>query len=393
MSSAYLTLLVTTAIQALVALGSAAVPVLAPAAAQELGFETSLVGFFVGAMYIGASFSALVAGGLVLRYGSIRISQVCLVLGAAAMLLLTVVPLAAAPLVAILLGASYGPITPASSHVLARTTPPHMMGLMFSIKQTGVPMGAALAGLIVPPLTLGFGWRSAALVVAVLCLTMACVAQISRRELDADRDPRRRLAWRGLALPFRLIFADPALVRNAATALAYAGLQISFFTYIVVYLTHDFGHTLVAAGLALSLANLGGIGGRIFWGWIADRTRAPRMVLGLLGLAMACAAIATASFGAGWPYPVMLAVCMAFGITAVGWNGVMISEMARLAPPGMAGVVSGGTTFMMFFGVVFYPPLFSLLHSGFDSYRLPFVLFAAPALIMGVVQLVYARRR
>ncbi len=393
MPSAYLTLLVTTAIQALVALGSAAVPVLAPAAAKELGFETSLVGFFVGAMYIGASFSALVAGGLVLRYGSIRISQVCLVLGAAAMLLLTVAPLAAAPFVAILLGASYGPITPASSHVLARTTPPHMMGLMFSIKQTGVPMGAALAGLIVPPLTLGFGWRSAALVVAALCLGMACVAQISRRELDADRDPRRRLAWRSLALPFRLIFANPALVRNVATALAYAGLQISFFTYIVVYLTHDFGLTLVAAGLALSLANLGGIGGRIFWGWIADRSRAPRMVLGLLGLAMACAAITTASFGAGWPYPVMLAVCIAFGITAVGWNGVMISEMARLAPPGMAGVVSGGTTFMMFFGVVFYPPLFSLLHSGFDSYRLPFALFAAPALIMGMVQLVYARRR
>lgn len=50
-------------------------------------------------------------------------------------------------------------------------------------------------------------------------------------------------------------------------------------------------------------------------------------------------------------------------------------------------MVSGGTTFLMFFGVVFYPPLFSLLHDIGESYRLPILVFAVPALIMGVVQL------
>jgi MFS family permease len=393
LSSAYLTLAVTTGIQALVSLALLTVPVLAPAAARELGFEPSLVGYFVGASYIGASFSALTAGGLVLRFGSVRVSQVCLGLCGLAMLLLTVVPLALMPAVAILLGIGYGPITPASSHVLARTTPPHMLALMFSIKQTGVPVGAALAGLLLPPLTLGLGWRPAALVVAAVCVAMAFVAQVSRRELDADRDPARRLALKSLAQPFRLIFADQALVRLVFTALAYAGLQISFFTYIVAYLMHDFAYTLVTAGLALSLANLGGIGGRIFWGWIADRTRSPGMVLGLLGLAMAVAALVTAAFGPGWPTPLILAVCLFFGVTAVGWNGVLISETARLSPVGMAGLVSGGSTFMMFLGVVFYPPSFSILHDAFASYRVPFMLFAIPATIMAVVQLVFRRRR
>ena len=393
LSSAYLTLVVTTAIQALTAMAMLAVPVLSPAAARDLGFEIPLVGYFVGITYIGAASGALLSGGLILRYGSIRISQACLLLCAAAMLMLTILPLPWVPLAALLLGAGYGPITPASSHVLARTTPAHMMALMFSIKQTGVPVGAALAGMIVPPLTLGFGWRGAALVVAAMCVAVAAIAQISRKELDADRDPERRLALHNLALPFRLIAASPALQRNVIMALTYAGLQISFFTYIVAYLTHDFGYTLVAAGLALSFANVGGIVGRVFWGWVADRTRAPRMVLGLLGLAMAAASIATAGFGQDWAYAQVLAICLFFGVTAVGWNGVLISETARLSPLGMAGVVSGGSTFIMFLGVVFYPPTFAMLQGAFDSYRVPFVLFAAPALAMAVLQIASARHK
>ena len=393
MSSVYLTLAVTTAIQALAALAALAVPVLAPAAATDLGFSTSLIGYFVGVMYVGAATSALLSGGLILRFGSIRVSQGCLLLGAIAMLMLTLVPLSWAPLAALLLGAGYGPITPASSHVLAKTTPPHMMALMFSIKQTGVPVGAALAGIIVPPLTLAFGWRSAALTVGAMCVAVALLAQLSRRELDADRDPARRGNLAGLGLPFGLIFANPALVRNVYMALTYAGLQISFFTYIVTYLTLDFGYSLVAAGLALSFANLGGIGGRVFWGFVADRSRAPRLVLGVLGLAMSLAACVTAAFGADWPYALVLGVCLAFGITAVGWNGVMISEIARLSPPGMAGVVSSGSTFIMFMGVVFYPPAFSLLHDAFNSYRVPFVLFAIPALAMAATCLLPRRGR
>ena len=393
MPAAYVTLAITTAIQAMVSLASVAVPVLAPTAARELGFEASQVGYFVGVMYIGAATSALTAGTLVLRFGSIRVSQCCLMLCAVAMLLITVVPLAWILPVAILLGAGYGPITPASSHVLARTTPPHMMALVFSIKQTGVPVGAALAGIIIPPLTLGFGWRAAALVIGVLCILTAFLAQASRRELDADRDPARRLALANLALPFRLIFESPALMRNVARALVYAGLQISFFTYIVAYLTHDIGYTLVAAGLALAVANLGGIGGRIVWGFVADRTRAPLIVLGLLGLAMSGASLATAAFGADWSHALIIGVCLLFGMTAVGWNGVLISETARLSPPGMAGVVAGGTNFMMFGGVVFYPPLFSLIHGATDSYGVPFVIFAVPAFGMAVAQLVGARRK
>jgi len=71
---------------------------------------------------------------------------------------------------------------------------------------------------------------------------------------------------------------------------------------------------------------------------------------------------------------------------------VQIAETARLSPPGLAAVVSGAGTFVTFAGIIVLPPLFALVHDATDSYRIPFAVFAVPALVSGVWQLL-ARRR
>ena len=392
MATPALILAITTAVQSVISLAAVAVPVLAPDAARELGVPLGNVGYFISFMYVGASTAALVSGGLILRYGAMRVSQSCLLICACALGLLTVVPVALIPVAAVLLGCGYGPITPASTHMLARSTPPHMMSLTFSIKQTGVPLGAVAAGLLVPPLTLGFGWRIAALTVAALCLLMIAVAQRLRNTLDADRQPAHPVSMASITTPFRLIFANSAQVRNVSTACVFAGLQMCFYTFLVAYLTDSLAYTLIAAGLALSVANVGGVVARVFWGWVADRTRQPGIVPGALGVGMTRASLAIAAFDGGWPYGAVLAVCALFGLTAVGWNGVQIAETARLSPPGMAAVVGGGTTFITFTGIMVMPALFSLAHDATDSWRIPFVIFCLPALVMGAVQLAYGRR-
>src|SRR5206468_9842874 len=102
--------------------------------------------------------------------------------------------LAVAPLV---LGLGYGPITPASSHVLVRTAPPSRMALTFSIKQTGVPAGAALAGALLPGLAVSVGWHTAFLAVAGIGVAIAIIAQLARETLDVHRVPGRALSITG----------------------------------------------------------------------------------------------------------------------------------------------------------------------------------------------------
>ena len=142
-------LAVTLALQMFTSLAATATPVLAPMIARDLDLSPNLIGVFVGIIYAGSMAGSLAAGGFVERFGAIRVSQACVVMCAVSLAAVCAGAAPPSPLVVLLalspllLGLGYGPITPASSHVLIRTAPPSRMALTFSIKQTGVPAGAA----------------------------------------------------------------------------------------------------------------------------------------------------------------------------------------------------------------------------------------------------------
>jgi hypothetical protein len=58
------------------------------------------------------------------------------------------------------------------------------MALTFSIKQTGVPAGAALAGAMLPGVALALGWRAAFVLVALAGFAIAAGAESSRPAFD-----------------------------------------------------------------------------------------------------------------------------------------------------------------------------------------------------------------
>jgi len=277
----------------------------------------------------------------------------------------------------VVLGVGYGPVTPASSHLLARTAASANRNLMFSIKQTGVPAGTALAGVIVPPLTVAYGWQVAVAAVAALCVLIALLVQPLRARLDADRDRTAHVSLAGLVDGLRLVAATPPLRTMAAVSFVYAGMQMCVSAFIVAYLADDIGLPLVAAGLALTAANVAGVVARIAWGWVADRWLAPRTTLALIGWLMAVSALLAAQFGGGWPFAAMVLVSVALGASAIGWNGVYLSEVARLAPAGHAGLATGGCLFFTFVGVVVCPFLFGWLQRASGSYAMCYAVSAA----------------
>ena len=397
--TAAVALAVTLAIQVFTSLAGTATAVLAPAIARDAGVAPALVGVFVGLVYCGAMAASLMSGRAIERLGPIRVSQICVLLCAGG---LALVPLAtgtagaAAALVggALVIGLGYGPITPASSQVLARTAPPGRMALTFSIKQTGVPAGAALAGATLPALALTFGWRPALYAVVAIGVVIALAAEPSRKALDtAARDPDAPRARGGIVGPLRRVLADRTLRELALVSFGYAATQVSLTSFLVVYLVDGLGHSLVAAGLALTVATIGGVVGRVVWGALADRLAAPREVLAGLGIAAALAAFTTASFGADWPWPLVVAVGAAFGATAIGWNGVQLAELARHAPPGQAGAITGGAGVITFAGVVVGPPSFALLASIAGSYRAGFAAIGIVSLGCGLWLLRSGRER
>ncbi len=379
-SGAWSVLAVTLAIQALVSMAVLTVPAMAPAMAQSLNVSPTLIGLYIAVVYAGAMLASLMSGPWVLRWGAIRVSQLGLLVCAAGLVLLAAAPgVVSAVVGAFLIGVGYGPITPASSHLLARTTPPDRVSLVFSIKQTGVPLGGVMAGALVPGLLVFGGTDAALLAVAIGNVVCAVIAQPMREELDADREPGRALGVASITGPIRLVVSQPQLAQLTSFSFVFSAVQMCLATYLVTYLHSALGYSLVVAGVVLSTAQVGGVVGRVLWGYLADRWLGPRRMLAALAVLMALCCAITAALQVGGPLLLVLVLMAAFGASATGWNGVFLAEVARLAPTGQASAATGGALSVTFLGVVLGPVLFGMLSGAFDSYRAGYLALALPA--------------
>ncbi len=376
---------VTLAVQTLTSMAMIVPSVLAPIAARDLGFAPQSIGFFASLTYLGAMLSGLVAGRFTARFGPLAVCQAAVVLGGAGLALGYLAIAAVVPLAALVIGCAYGVVNPVSSHILARRTPPGMMSLVFSIKQTGVPVGGAIAGVVAPPLALALGWTGALPVLAAVCVAAAFAllparaALAEKRAAPAATGGSLRGAFAGLGRPIRLALSSGPLRMLSFASLGYAAVQLVFITYFVSYLALELGYSLVTAGLVYACAHGAGIVGRIAWGAVADRWLEPRTTLAVLGLISAACALLAAAFSPAWPLAAVIAVGMLFGASAVGWNGVFLAQVARVAPAGQVTTATGGTQFFTFAGALSGPPLFAAAVWATGSYAWAFGLFALPS--------------
>ncbi len=382
---------VTTFVQAASSAAVIGPTVAAPLLLQQLQLGPAAVGVFVALVYLGAMFATQIGAFVVLRWGPIRASQAALACSMGGLLLLATPQLAVVTLGALLIGVGYGPITPASSQMLSRTTDPRHYSLVFSIKQTGVPLGGVVAGLMVPPLV-GLGGTAGALCgMALLCLVAAVSAAPLAHELDRERD--RGAPWpspRQVLAPTRFVATHSVLRAVALCSFIFSMVQVSLTSYMVSFLTRDLRWTLVAAGAALAASQVAGVVARVVWGFVSDRWLGPRRMLLGLALGMAACGLLMPLLVPASPVPLVVTLLCVFGATAVGWNGVYLATVARVAPAGQAGTATAGTLFFTFFGVVIGPPVFGAAGTELGALGAAFALLALP-LAGGVWLLARAR--
>ena len=359
-------------------------PVMASHIAPSLGLSPKIAGVYVGLVYTGAILSSSFSASLITRLGPLRTSCACVVTGGAGLALLAVPHLPVSLLATAIIGLSYGPLTPASSHVLARYRTGPGMAFLVSVRQTSVPMGGVLAGLVAPPLLLALGWNSACifigLVTAVLGAAVWMAVSVVRNELPDE--PHGHSA--SLFEPVRFILRSPGLASLATSSIVYAAMQLVLSSFLVVYLTSATHLNLVVAGALLSTSQLAGVTGRLGWGFVADRVASPRLLLLGIAVLMAIAAGLMSLFTAAWPVGAIAAVVILLGATASGWNGVFLAEIIRDVKPAEVGLATAGSMMFAYTGTVFGPSLFGGLASavGFSK---AYLVMGAAVLLGGIV--------
>lgn len=383
--------------QTMATVAKTAIPVLFPTIALDLGTASEAVLAYTWVFAVVGVLVMAGCGTFIMRYGAIRISQIGGLLMAAGLGLAALVAVsfwAAAlwvdvlllALAAMLISVGSTSATPASSEILARYAPPRIAPFIFSLKQTGVPAGIAIAGALVLPLSVWIGWQAALGVTAATCLVIALGLQPCRREFDRDRNPGQKLALGDVKETVRSVWQQPPLRTMAMAAFVFVGLQAIFTNFTVVYLYEVLDYTAVEAGAVLGLTTLVAVPARIFWGIVASTMMPARPLLGLLAAVMAVAATAMGAFTPDWSPWQVSAVCVVIAMTALSWHGVLLSEVARVAPQGSVGRLTGGVLAFGTAGQVASPLLFGALYFPF-GYQAAYLAVALPAAAVAFVML------
>jgi len=371
---------VATFAQMMVAMSNILLPTIAPKLAEVLGVSPILIGYQVSLTFGVATLSTMFGGKAVLRFGAARATQLAVLSCGAGLLLFSFPSVAAIAFGSALVGVGMGLINPAAAHLLVSYTPPQRRNIMFSVKQTGVPVGGVITALTAPAIAVHFGYRWSLLMIGVLIVMLVLVIQRYRMPWDSDRGgmPQgREAAFGGVPLVWRQ--AD--LRWMSLVAMIFSAIQRVVLSFTVIYLVAEGRFGLVEAGVMLSIVQVGGSASRICWGWLADRLGSSLQVLMIICGITATSTLLLALFDPAWNRFLVYLLFFVIGTAAVGWNGVFHAEAARLSPPGMASVVAAGTTFFVFAGVLLGPSAFAAAYGGIGSYSSTFLLVTAAATV------------
>lgn len=376
--------------QALAAFTALTPPVFAVVAAPDLGIAARDVGGFTVLLFLSASLSAAAGGALVADLGPIRTTQLCLLACAAGIALTATAWLPAAALGGFIVGLGYGPMTPASSHMLARVTDDRTRPFIFSLKQTSVPIGGVMAGAMVPALVALLGWRGAALVVAAFSLVLMFTLEPIRHRLDDGAHGRRPRLIAGLADAARTVRGNRRLRKLGLASFLYSAMQLCLGAYLVTFLVEEAGFSLIVAGFILSVAQGAGIAGRLLWGVVAERIISAQRLLAVLGFVMAAAAFSIGQADAGWPLALVASVAAVFGASAVGWNGLYLADIVRVTSAAESARATGAVLFFTFGGMMAGPAVFAAI-AAVSGYATAFAAIGVTVLVPAFVLLMPER--
>lgn len=381
--------LAVTLVQAVLAAASRTLPVLGMPLTQAAGMSPEAVGQFSSASSLGSMLFFLWGPTLLRHLTPVQqLRAGCAVVGVSLVLCLSE-QWHLLLLASLVIGIGYGPGTTAGSELLMRVVPRRRRATIFSIKQAGVPLGGAVAGLLLPLIALGAGGVGAALVcVAGVAFFAAIALGLWKGQVDDDPGEPHAALHSLMFAPIRVVgtlFRTSRLRWITLAGFALGASQSVVMGFFPVFLSDHAGYSLAAAGAAFALLQGTGIAGRVAMGWLSDRLGDPMRALGGLCLLSGATMVLLATIGPGSAAWWVGALSILAGLGTVSWNGVLLTGLAEAAPEGRVGAVTAAGTFVLFSGYVFFPLVFQFIFERTEGYATGLILAGCVPAVAGVV--------
>lgn len=370
-------------IQALSSCVSTATSTLAPFIVADLGLTKAMIGFAGGSVNMGMAFTSILSGRIADKKGERTVLLLGSVLASSAIIITSRVNTFGL-LVAMLLltGAFSSAPTPAGSKAITKWFPPSQIGLALGLRQTGIPVGGFLGAMLLPHIALNWGWRVAMIVAgAMLCCGGLVCYSLYREHPQTEAQKKEGMKAR--------THQEWSFLRNQSfwyaqiTSIVFLGAQYVLLTYLVLFLRDTTGVEIKKASFCLALSQLGGIFARIVLGLVSDSfskgARKPAFIFE--GFLLLGTLLFFASFRENTPFWLGALGSWFFGMSAMGWNGIHIALVMKLAGKEQGGSAVGVTISAMQLGVLLIPPFFGYLVDISGAYHLSFMVLSLLTLL------------
>ncbi|MEU2828875.1 MFS transporter [Streptomyces lavendulae] len=353
---------------------------LGPRLVADMGISPAVLGLTTTIGFGTAAVLSPVGGRIVDRIGSRRSLVLLLLVSTAALALIGAAPGAAVLLGAVALGGVPQALAnPATNKAVLAAVPPARRGAVTGLKQSGVQLGAFVAGLPLAALAAGLGWRAAVWTASGAALLAAAWAL---RSLPADAPP-------SASPPPPASWVPRGMVAWLAAFSLFLGAGIaSVNTYLALYGVQRLGMDPTVAGALVAVLGVTGIAGRVGWSKAAVPGRAEWLPGWLAWGALGAAALLA---GAEWAGPLVWLGAVAVGVFAVSGNAVSMVLVMQRAKPGRAGQDSALVAAGFFAGFAVGPSLFGFFAER-GRYGAGWLLVAAEFAAAGAVAFFWARQ-
>ncbi|MBU69230.1 MAG: MFS transporter [Cupriavidus sp.] len=347
--------------------------------------STEQLGFVLGCMALGVTFSEIVWGLITDVFGDRRVLltgllSTCVVLLAMAMFMVPSDGAAPGYLLLgaclVLVGVLSGSVNSSSGRAIMGWFTDEKRGLAMSIRQTAIPAGGAIGAALTPWLAHSFGFKAVFAVFAAIYALSALLTWLWLHEHEApaatasstsvpaqDRSPLKRLdIWR-LAIASGLLTVP----------------QIAVLTFGGIFLHDTKAADLVTISAAIIVVQIVGSIARIALGMRADRGSDRRKLVRDTGVLTALAAGALATLTNAPMLWVLPLVCLC-GVLASAWHGVAYTEIAVMAGAKRSGTALGIIGMTIFASASITPALISLTIAK-ASWQATWAMVALAALV------------
>lgn len=271
-------------------------------------------------------------------------------------------------------GSGYAAAQPGGAKVVAIWFGDQERGLAMGIRQTGLPLGGAIAAAVLPNLADGPGLRVALLTAAVVAAAGGILFYAVYRHPPMAPD---RSGYH-FGSEIRRALGEPEIRRAGWVGLAMVSCQFSIISYLILYLRDDVGLTITTGAWVLFTTQMAGVAGRVGLAAWSDRARRGRMIVITTAVATTAPLVVVLAFiPAGTSVAALIVLATVLGFFGFGWYGPWVVHVAEAAPDRAVGLSLAIAITGNQLGIVAAPPVFGFLLDVSGGYLVPWLSVAA----------------